>query len=360
MKMFPAMVAAFLSLNAANAANGNCDNKCPERCCETSCKHVNGTCGPVLSPTGPVIDYNGWDIHVSALYEQVRVSGTEFAYSDIPTTGGIPISGSVLNVKGSMDWGFQVGVGYVTESDEWRLGANYMFFQSNSKKSASASFNNGYVPIDVVASLTSPVLTAVDTVSSNLKMTFNSLDLNMSRGAYMGCQFALTPMVGLKTAWIDFKQNTNYAGGSILVNDTVNVNERSKFWGIGPDAGFGSRYDFGRSGFLFYGDADVALLFGNHKLTNTQRFSANQSNDVFMRESVNNLSPVARLGLGFGYETFMCDCKQSLAVRAGLDVQYWWNQHLNFDISNSSPVQFSTSEDDFSLHGLLIDVDWHF
>lgn len=354
-KMIPVLIAA-ITVAAPSFAGGS-DNKCPERCCETSCDHCNGTCGPVLSPTGPMIDSCGYDLHVSVVYETARVKGTEFAYSDANPNGSLPINGSVLTVKNSMDWGFQVGAGYTFEHDDWRAALNYMYFRSNNSTSGSSGFGTGFVPINVVTDLIG--VADVDNAKSDLKLNFNMLDFYLARGNYMGCAFSLAPRAGIKTGWVEFQQTSSYSGGG-LGTDLVTSYEKSKFWGIGPEAGLYSRYDIGCSCFNIWGDFEMALLFGNHKLVNTQTLRSNMSNNVNLRETVHDMSPTARMAIGLGYEKTLCECKQHIAIRAGLDVQYWWDQYGNFEVQGSAPTQFHTTFNDFSLHGLIVDAQWSF
>ena len=150
----------------------------------------------------------------------------------------------------------------------------------------------------------------------------------------------------------------------------VNHFQRSQFWGIGPEWGLNMKW-FLVEGTSLFCDNCIAILFG-HTVVDDIVYNGgpgcspcdacNSECRVEFCNSIRMMSPNLRIILGLLFDRDMCANTQHVQIKAGLDVNFFWNQFLTIDWvdNNGFPNFRANDQNDFSLVGLLFSVAWDF
>ncbi len=252
-----------------------------------------------------------------------------------PNIEGSTNIGTILRVHPKWDPGLKLGVGWNADYDRWELFANWTWYRNHSRTTTVRSdiargsvSNDGLYPFWPVAdtSLYGPYRRAF----SSWRMLYSAVDLELGRPFFMTDRLTLNPQLGVRCAWIhqrfraDFMQFLQTAGFS-----KQEFSGKEHWWGVGPRAGIQSDWLVG-GGLRIIGSAAASLLYGK---TSVRFFSQKEAvgSDVLtvdrrFIDSFYAMVPSLQIfgGLGWG-QCFLRD-KLYVAVDAGWEVNYWWNQ----------------------------------
>ena len=352
------LLLAFFATSVALHAGGK------DGCCERTLPNEKRGC--TLADHHPSIDpLHNINFHIGPIVQEARISGTEFAHVENDATG-LPVKGELVSPKSKMQWGLNLGVCRVFDQDGWKSSLDFTLFQPKS----SYTFTNGsgsstkvIVPDRVYADgiLAGSNVDSFTDATSKLKTDFYKLQWLLSRGTYLSGNLSVQPMMGLQTAWIDIKQNSEFTSSALSI---LSEDSRSKSWGIGPVAGLDTVWHLGCTGFSFFGDFKTALLFGKTDVSQTVKYSSDPATySAIMSYGQNLTSPALHLTLGGQYEASFFECSQHAVLRLGLDTQHYWNQNRVIRAQNGSaaPIQYDlNSNNTYGMIGLIVDVSWNF
>lgn len=320
------------------------------------------TFGAKTASFRPEMDTSGFSLSFDVLYWQVKTGGTEYCYTNNALTPSssfqLPIVGSVKELDFSKwDWGFRAGAGYNFEHGDWDIYANYTYFtDDNSTMTTAASVN----PINYNENTVSRASATTDTndvtkATSQLRYRFNRIDLELGRGFFVEKFLSLRPHIGLMTAWITQNQTSHYTGGELGFN-TVTVEQRNSYWGIGPRMGMDTRW-YSCNGFSLLGNVSAGLPYGRFGMDYEQEFSVNSEiNSTELDADMHRFTPTVQMQLGFGYDKALSCDTHHISVFLAWDIQYWWraSQHL------SPHIDYARIGEDLSMQGVTFHVKWDF
>lgn len=325
----------------------------------------NNTYGANTAAGSPQVDGYGVDLSLDVLYWRSEVEGTEYTITDNIGTDLIPWQGTMKNIGASWDWGFRVGVGYTFEHDDWDAQLQYTYFNNTFSAVTQAGNNDSLTtlraPSFIVSGSTSDTLSNAEKATSQFNLWLNNLDLTLGRNYFVSANLALRPFIAVQTAWMDLKQDTQYTGGttgSLLANNTIILQEKSDFWGMGPEFGLNSRWVLG-NGISFFGLIQGALLYGNFDVDYKSWFSPNTvRNYVGINGDKHGFVPNARFNIGLRYDTYLEKNTQHLMIALGYDSQHWWgiNQMLDFVTQR----ELNYTDGDIGMQGVTLEVRWDF
>ncbi len=253
--------------------------------------------------------------------------------------------------------GFRVALGYDFDCDRWGLRATYTYYHSNADDRVKfdnsgfdplvggtfTMFNNFYAPSnDLIFSLfqVGTIPTAGD-IKANWKLDLNQIDIDATREYYIGCAVTLRPYVGFRYYNFDTKINT-VGTYNFLYDVTLDIEEELVvdthasicYDGFGLKSGLSSTWELG-CGFGIYGDANIALVYGQFRSKNRFSFSSGEGPSIDVPEldfSVDSstdswcsVKAVADYSLGLFYrQGFNCD-------RSMFEVVVAWENHIFFN-----------------------------
>ena len=355
-KGLPVFVASLAVVSAAFA--GQDDMK------PNACK------GPSLCHTRPNVDSNNFMIDVGFLVEQARLTGTMYGYT---LTGNAQQGDNAQSVVGNrpkfgLDWGVTVGVGRHFEHDDWDVLVHFDWISSTGKNSTATEFGEIFVPVNLRSyeafNGTGNVLSA-ENASSVMKINYYMLDAVLGRGSFLGGCHHITPHLGFKAAWINYKNTVKLTGGDVQTGNVYWLQKNDKFWGVGPDVGVDAVFGMAE-GLGIFVDNSAAILLGYSSVNDHSWSSvnANAYTMLYKENSIPVMSPTLKMYLGLQYERPVYYGCQHIRARLGWDTAFYFNQYLNSYIVNEVPTtnaRFHTDENNtFSLTGLRFDVCWDF
>ena len=207
-------------------------------CCSMSVSHPESSpclirpneCeGPELCPMYPDLDCQAYlRFEIGFLYEQVRVTGAEFAYTvcglcfdEEEEEGGpgplVPWSGCAIAPEFDMSYGVTAALGYYACWDNWFLNLRFdwlksqaLFHQECDCQKVQIFVPNGVWNRNMVrlagtsGGACTEDLGCVGDVCDTLTSNYYMLEANVNRGSFISLALALEPYCGLKTVWTDF------------------------------------------------------------------------------------------------------------------------------------------------------------
>lgn len=321
----------------------------------------NNTEGAQTALGSPQVDGYGVDISVDVLYWRSRVQGTNYAISDNAGSTLLPWTGQFASAQADWDWGFRIGAGLTFDYDGWDVQAQYTYFENTGSDESVAGNNDGIrqtrSPYWLMNGDLNETFLDLDVgrAKSSIKIGFDNLDLQLGRNYYVSEALSLRPFVAAQTAWIDVTQRTVYSNlEGIYVDDSINVNETSKFWGLGPEIGVGSKWSV-KNGVSVFGLVTGGLLYGNFDQTysawTSRTLGAFTENKVTITNDTNGVAPNTRLNVGLRYDTYLNNNAQHFGIALSYDTQYWFGVNKTAEPTDGI---FFTRYNDLSMQGITL------
>lgn len=356
-------VAAFASVQAASDMDTRV-KQLEEQMSQVRTGNPMGTYGANNASANPQVHGTDFYIDLSVLYEQPRVAGSEYSYTDDNTTAGdTPLRGSIKEVRPDWTFGVQVGVGMDTYHDGWRVGVEYSHLDSNGSSSASGGLNGNVVALRGTPNLFSSGgtdFTNCTQAKANISFDYNSVALAASRGMFLSETLSFTPFAGLNTSWVKIKENVSYTGGDILDVNSIYVNDSSKFWGLGPVGGFNGKLYLG-AGFAIFGDFSAALLYGNFDVNHYEYYSANEANNnIKLDGDLHRFVPELAMALGLSYDTYLDNNKHHINISLGYDATYMFRVNQMIKLDDNATYRYDRYSEDASMSGVKLQARWDF
>ena len=325
---------------------------------------------------------NDWYFTAGYLLEQVRLTGTQYAYRKNGNAIGataLPAVGTILEPSFSLTSGLTAGFAYYFCNKNWTFKSRFDWIQSTGKGSQAIGYNDNIIPINIWRDqLFAPVdadLGVAGRGISKFTVSYYNVNFDLHRELYIDENFSLMPHVGLKLSFIYDKAVTKFTGNGFdtafsptthLNTATLKRRETSDFWGIGPSFGVDTNWRL-FSDVSFFFEGGVALLLGTAKDTDSVSCTAFASSSTASSSPSSPVfSPAAQSLIGFKYERMIYCDTQKVIGKIGWDSSIYWNQwnHINTKSEgtfNSSLDTFQLQQGDmFGLTGLLISLTWNF
>lgn len=258
------------------------------------------------------------------------------------------------------DFGFRFGVGYNLPHDGWDLVTNWTWFQDKAKGNVSAK--DGLIYSTNTMPLGYSTVTGFESSNAVLRLKLNMIDLDLGREFFVSKWMTLRPFIGLRTAWIYQKFQTNYDAPTFSSLPNIMTNLYSKannnYWGLGLHSGLNSQWGLG-AGFSFFGNATLSILNGFFKVSDyqTKNFSDGTHNDVIKNNNSFRVGRViAELATGLRWETMFANDGAHFQIQAGWEQLMFFaqNQFQHFFAGAVSPAgagNYFANQGDLSIQG---------
>lgn len=319
-------------------------------------------------------------VDVSFTYWDVAQDGLDLANSALfasngPGTGYLASATSnsvVLSQNAGYTPGFKVGIG--GSFHEWTLAAEYTWVRQNTHTkqiAPTASPNLGtsiWTMNNWFQQVTSLGQTIVATnVSSHWKVGIDFGDLMISRPYYQGKRLSLSPFFGIRSAWIRQKLNIDIAiptgalpTGSLSSASSYNT---SHSWALGPRAGLAADWLL-PMGFKIEGDLAASLLFTQYtKVFHSEQVAYYQSIPSTLETTLSNwncVRPIAEMGLGLGWGTYLAKQKYHIDFLASYDFLFLWDQNMIRKLMDQTVAGVASGGNGLSIQGLTLSARFDF
>jgi hypothetical protein len=320
-----------------------------------------GTIGAVFSRRDNIALGSGWAVDIEPLLWHVKSGGADWALS--LDQGYYPISGSMKTLGFGWDWGVRVGVTKYCASD-WAVDLLYTYFRSADTSKAAVNFQASGVLGDSSATYSG-------------KLSYNALDFTLGKAIFVSSRVALKPHIGLKNTWINQRytlKDLNFIDlGTLSGNVNMQVTDKDRVWGIGPEAG----WDLGlycTKSLSFVAVFEGALLQGyfnvseNEVLDSLPVGAAATQSVTNLKGNMHQFIPYGRMLLGGNWGRVLNEGKQRIDLSLNYEINYFWkiNQTLNQATSVESVdgasrrVLINRFAEDLAFYGVTFKVNLGF
>ena len=332
---------------------------------------VNGCKGPVLCSNFPVLSdcddcCHTWHVDAGLLFQQPGFSGmmAGTAYQPLfvqnDTTSTTFANQTVTNLIQCFDYdaGLTVSLGHMFNHDEWVLGARFDWLSSSYTAKTYDETDVRYkanpnLDVDVLKGSGFSV-TANNWEKINYRAGFElfSLDVMLSRGAFVSRCYSVEPFAGVKAAWFNTNQLASYINATIFSSGNKAIyDETQNNWAAGPMFGLNGEYNV-THGIAIFSDNDVAVLLGEAHRVRTSTLTRGGSVVITDRVSKDvadftcQVYVPVRSVIGLKLSRYCLDDEHYLAVKIGYDARAF----LTIDDTHSG----------FNMSGLYLNFIWDF
>ena len=298
-------------------------------------------------------------------------------------TSYFPIHDTSLYQSFDYKPGFKVEAGIVG-SHSWTIYAQYSWFRGKNVTSGgvlSSTVDTAGVSTTTAASGTEVWLVddwflqgtsygqalAGSNVASAWRLSLDILDALIGRPFYQGTHLVVSPFAGLRAAWIRQSMTVELTEASGLFGTTftsgtephqpIGSRNHSNSWAIGPKFGMGASALL-PAGFRFEGDAAASLLYTQYtSVTHSEDIASTSFNTGPYTASFKNygvLRPMAELGLGVGWGSYLRAYDFHIDVSADYDFMIFWSQNMIRKLLDDTLTGTSPSSADLYVHGLTV------
>jgi hypothetical protein len=307
----------------------------------------------VYNHAGRVDVKTSWDLFVagSYLYWQPREEGLGLGFV-YPATASE--ERTVYNMDFDYHSGFKIGLGTNFNHDNWIAYLDYTYLHAKDHR---------FVSTPEGASFLTPFWNYGEdsAISATWKLSYDMIDLKLSRPFYESCKIIASSFLGMKGGWIKQRYIFNELAGIWYCGST-----HSNSWLIGPQVGINTNYFIG-AGFRLFGNADASLLYQHSKTKVLVPYTGSSESNSNERDYTNQITPNVDLDMGLAWGTYFDNHNWHFDLSASYEFQYYWSQnfmkHLydtTINLAHFSEPHGVGKIKDLMFHGLTITARFDF
>ena len=344
---------------------------------EVGSYHPGGVFGSRFASASPI--NSDWQIAVDALLWQAKVGGTEYAYSIATITdsgAALPLNGSISEISFDWDWGFRFEVGKQNVYEECDLIFAYTHYFTSARDGYRKDLPSGFLGL---TGFLDPALMA----KSHYRLHYQNIDLELGRAYFVSKQLLFRTHVGLKSSWIDQKQNSHY-DFNVKFGDTLSftshLKDTCKFWGMGPRIGVHSRWYLCKevslinklAGALLYGYYKVEDVYNTDESKTINNEIERSFGNVNLKGSSHHFSPFTEMLIGISWNRAFIQDKLMLTINLSYETLYFARQKETLSgegairkgnvptLLNSSRIRFAKKIEDVGFRGVSLSIEVDF
>lgn len=299
----------------------------------------------------------GFFFFTNPVYWQAHEDGLAYvSKSDSNTSLGPKCKGE--NLDFDWDFGFEVGFGYRIPHDLWSFSLGLKHIHTNAHGHEEADDNTFLFPLWKFPDLLDP--SYADEARAHWRLHLGLLDALMQKTLYLTDTLALTPVIGIRSAWIRQKYNLFYLGGSLFPGREEQFSMKNKYWGIGPCAGVKSSWEMKRHFFLF-ADILFSVLYGEFYIHQAEWALPSDAKILGVHEVFRSSCFTSDLALGVRWEQRWQGTLKALQLEIAWDLIDLFGQNQFMRFANPSALgNFAANQGDLSLQGYHIGARFDF
>lgn len=320
-----------------------CPKPCPQQPCPPTQMCQQDPCCPAWAMPLLNAGYNypariqtrcPWDVYIDAsfIYWQPMQENMEYAFKS-NANATIFAEGRVLNQSFSFKPGFQVGIGFDWDMDNWDSHLQYTWFHGTHSSSTSVNGSNNV--LFPMVGLFSTTQATFDYAKQKWKLNMDLLDGDLGRRHYVGTDLMFRPAIGMRAAWIRQDLTDTFTDGLTLTNaGTLKTTGKTHSWAIGPRFSLDTDWNI-IGGFRLFGNGAADILYTrytklstNSTLTNVNGIVSTSTGLIARQNGIAYLRPHLELELGMGWGTYI-DCNNwYMDFAASYGFQVFYNQNM--------------------------------
>ncbi len=344
---------------------------CPPPCCKPpslNCPPIMPRCNPcdcVIDYYNPLI-YNSWDLSVEWLFWTVHQKSSTFALSPNGIHQPSPPNNARSDSIGkyhSADFGWNSGVraalAYTFERDAWNLMGQYTYYGTGDSNTVHRP-NDPTLYLEPTNRETILSQIGPSELKSRAHLSYQVLDLLLSRRFLPGCQILFHFFAGPTAAWIHERWKIKAFDTGMIPNVETMIRNTWKFRGGGMRAGLDVSWHMG-AGFGLYNQFSFASLVGSYQNRKKTEVAAVGGTDPLIAQLVtpnlcdtseNEIWVVPATQLEFGIHWNHRFCHWAISLQGAFEINTWYDLHQyhqdgfspsvpnsnKIDYRNASPV----------------------
>jgi|GEM_PF-963143 len=276
-------------------------------------------------------------ISIEMLYWKPFIGGSEFAYNTFSMN--TPYIGHIDQMNSDWEFGFRAGLGYRFTDIDWTLGSEF----------TRLKFHDLAHPHGSISASNLPALFFESSAKAKWKVSFNVLDLYLSRPYFLRPRFSAEPGIGLRTAWIfqrDYAQYFDLESGFNTMLKNVNSSA-----GIGILGRTRLNWHWSRQWSLF-GGASASLIYA--KMTVAAKAINNPDFETLLDISADIYKVLPNIGFNTGLQWIKSWARVALSLAAGYDFQYWWRQNQRLQLKSNETYSWDRYGEDLGFQGFTL------
>ncbi len=316
-----------------------------------------GSNGMINPPARPVVrDGNDLWVQAEVLYMHATEDCLSYGIKNetAAVAGTTVVDGRVKNVDYSWNWGFRAGIGYNLPHDGWDMLLNWTWFKAHETKNEKP-----VTPETVLATLAATqggIPIAFPSAKGKATLHMNLLDLELGREFFVSKWLTLRPFMSARAAWFNRAFKFRYSSDSTKLGG----HDHNRFRGGGLRGGLDTQWGLG-SGWSFFGDFALSLLYGKQRLHSHQDISSG-ARVQHIHNAWSAVRPMLDLAFGLRWD-HLFGCNDAYRIR----LQLGWEQtsllgfekDMNF-MNGTLPGKFAYNSGDLAVSGLSLQARFDF
>lgn len=345
MKLTPFLLLATTSAFASSSLDQRI-SKLEQQMDEVRMTSVLGSVGAKTATAAPDLGCYVPFLSVEMLYWKPSIGGSEFAFTNNSFPVANPYYGNIVQITGDWQFGFKAGLGYRFTSIDWDLSAELTRVKFHDVEHSNNPLSASGLPGS--ANETS--------AEASWAISFNVLDVDLSRPYFLRPRFSVEPRLGVRTAWIKQRDHAQYFNAATSVSNLLKyVNSTA---GIGIFGGTQLHWHWSSHWSLF-GGATASLIYGKMKVAaKAMNFETLPAGPlaVPLNVSADTYKVLPNMSVNTGLQWEMSWKVVRLALAAGYDFQYWWRQNQRLHLQTDTSYSWTRYAEDLGLQGYKLRV----
>lgn len=265
-----------------------------------------------------------------------KESGSE-NWAEVINTKGSKTTSDIRDVHFGWNAGYRVGLSYGMKHDQWDTQFYYTWFRtrgSDHVSSAPGSVFSAFLGNFYVDNADGAGISGIAYQKASILWTirFNMFDWELGRAFWISKALSLRPFIGIKGGWIDQSIHSKWENPSLSPFDPVfntgRENLRNNFWGLGPSAGFDTKWNLivcKNHSFSLFGDVSGAIMWGHWTFKDLYKNDIDQ--EVSIKTShFNSGATMLRTMMGLGWDVNFSHDRFHFSTKLGYEMQFWLDQ----------------------------------
>jgi hypothetical protein len=323
---------------------------------EVRTKTENETYGALTASNAPQLkDGCGFFVGLGAVYQTAILGQTDFGYTSNQNIGDLPFHGNFMEAKNSWAWGINAQVGYNMQHDQSYVALTNNYFDMSTTRKVSVSNPSKIDPTRMSDTFNS---NAASDAVSDWSLTYDLLGIEVGRDFFFSRYFSVKSSVGLLSSWIWLTNDISYTGAGNGTNSQY-VEDKSNFWGIGPQVG--TVMSFGlMNGFSLFADLKGALMYGRLRVQNYEKDTNTDNDNLNLKAYSHQILPYVTATIGLSYDMTTEGKGNHFKFRAGYNAQYFIGANQMIYPVHINDPSFKRESGALQTSGLVLDATWSF
>lgn len=317
---------------------------------------------------------DSWDVYFTAdfIYWQARADGLDYGVTtENPPTLALfaepPVNGKVLNTDFDYHPGVKLGIGGLSEYDDWDLYIEWTHLVSHNNTSSTIPDEGGLI----YPSLNYPdqPMASRDRAFMSWRCIYNTIDLELGRSYYLGKYWSVRPFGGIRGSWIRQSYNAQYNDMIVQIFQselteigTGRISSKYNTWGLGPRLGWRTDWLLGW-GFKMFQNISFCLQWVKPSETKTEHIPLFPNRPLLSctnKKGSGVLRPNMDLDLGLGWGCYFDNYNWHVDLSLAYEFNYWWDHNFDLFFSDDFALGHTAQRGDLYLHGVTFRVRFDF